>query len=49
MSSDHYLYIVAVAYLYQGEKNNVSSLIQIKVKNVETNKIVVETMFYVNL
>ena len=49
MSSDHYLYIVTVAYLYQGEKNNVSSLIQIKVKNVETNKIAVETIFNVNL
>ena len=40
-----FMYDIKVAYLKQGEKNNASSLIQMKVKTDKTKTNVVETVF----
>ena len=46
---DIYTYVIKVAYLSQGEKYNVSSIIQGKVKNVKTKKNGVEIIFNIKL
>ena len=48
MTWNIYMYIIIVVYLCQGEKNNVSSLNHITVKNDETKTNDVEIIFNVN-
>ena len=46
---DIYMFIISVAYFYQGGKSDESSLIQIKVKNYEIKRNSVEIIFYMKL
>lgn len=48
MTCNIYMYIIIVAYLYQGEKNNACSLNHMKVKNGETKTNDVEIIFNFN-
>ena len=48
MTCNIYMYIIIVAYLYQGEKINACSLNHMKVKNGETKTNDVEIIFNFN-